>query len=337
LHTLRGRNQDETIISVNELSKLGYQADWKVVKHMIYNNFMPGDCDERMLLHIEHIFFHRYNEDTLIFWMVWPIKTIIEWITSFVYKTYRKMEEDAQKQPNSFRLLLFAPKLVYSQSKRAKTTMDMFYKKTRGKVLRLPPNTSWKDFKDLIPVTRYAEGMSKSLFFKDTGDKQKNSYCGTFYYYEPESTTFLECNQNKILKARDKEDAANKLQVEMPKTDMGFHVTFHGGVNRGLMLRPDEFLQAYKQTKRFDYNHRGLEEFFRKENLQSDREFYTAHIFHYYALQDDLDQDICWAAHQQGYQVIFLTHMIGSRQIVFEVMDTRPRNVSFDNLRFLKQ
>lgn len=48
-----------------------------------------------------------------------------------------------------------------------------------------------------IPVTRYASGMSRGLYYNDYSEDSteeenfKTDYKGTFYYHEPESTTFL--------------------------------------------------------------------------------------------------------------------------------------------------
>ena len=43
---------------------------------------------------------------------------------------------------------------------------------------------------NVIPVTRYAKGMSRGLYFEEASDVDIE-YCGTFYYHEPESTTLL--------------------------------------------------------------------------------------------------------------------------------------------------
>ena len=64
-------------------------------------------------------------------------------------------------------------------SKRPKT--DMFLFRTPGATNNFDPQ------KNYLPVTRYAEGMSRGLFFGDLG----NTFCGTFYYLERESKVFL--------------------------------------------------------------------------------------------------------------------------------------------------
>lgn len=53
-----------------------------------------------------------------------------------------------------------------------------------------------------------------------------------------------------------------------------------------------------------------------------------------YALEDKMDQIICKAAKQKGLELIILNQMIGSHQIVTEILDTRNRIESFSHLTF---
>ncbi len=53
-----------------------------------------------------------------------------------------------------------------------------------------------------------------------------------------------------------------------------------------------------------------------------------------YAAEDDLDQHLCNLGKLCNIDVIILTDMVGSHQIVTEVLDTRPRNVSFGSLKY---
>ena len=160
---------------------IDFQKDWNVVRHMIFNNMFPTaiTIESRMLLYVEHLFFHRYNEDTLVFWMT-DKDVMLGLIQGFTYKSLPQMIQDAEKSPDSFRLLLFAPHMVYKGSKRAKTTMSMFFENNPPKILRLPPLADPLKLPNFVPVARYAAGMSKSLFpFYFTDPNQQ--YCGTFY------------------------------------------------------------------------------------------------------------------------------------------------------------
>ena len=52
------------------------------------------------------------------------------------------------------------------------------------------------------------------------------------------------------------------------------------------------------------------------------------------SIEDEYDQPLCKLALSLGIDLIVLTHMIGSHQIVSEVLDTRPRLTSFANLAY---
>lgn len=327
--------QDFIEFRVSELEPefgIDFQQDWNVVRHMIYNNLFPTaiTIESRMLLYVEHLFFHRYNEDTLVFWMAHK-DVMLGLIQGFTYKSLAQMIRDAEKNPDSFRLLLFAPHMVYKGSKRAKTSMSMFFENNPPKILRLPPLADPLNIANFVPVARYAAGMSKSLFpFYFTDPNQQ--YCGTFYYREPESTTFL--RYDHALTAFDKVDAAKQLGVTIPerKGDMSYYdVHLYKG---GLMMKPFEFTMMWHQKHGYQYEGR---KWANMRNLQGNRHFYTAHLLSYYALQDELDQPICEAARVKGYDLVLLTHMVGSRQLVYEVLDTRPRQESFANLYVLKK
>ena len=72
------------------------------------------------------------------------------------------------------------------------------------------------------------------------------------------------------------------------------------------------------------------------EFVTLDRRHYAAHLLGYYAKEDSLDQILCDLARKFGYDVVILTNMVGSQQIVTEVLDTRPREESFANLHYLR-
>jgi hypothetical protein len=182
--------------------------------------------------------------------------------------------------------------------------------------------------KNFFPVTRFAAGTYKSLFhenFAPATDAEGNpkSYCGTFYYLEPESMCFLyfknplvvrhKVEAYKILKKKYGEPLEAK-EKEMIKLVEKWE-------NSDLFTFPEYWMSAEEQ-KRFNIG------------LQFDRDFYSAHKLGLYAAEDILDQFICVEASKNGYDGIILTHMVGSRQVVGEVLDTRSRTESFQNLYF---
>lgn len=60
--------------------------------------------------------------------------------------------------------------------------------------------------------------------------------------------------------------------------------------------------------------------------------YYVAHQLNLYAIEDDLDQTLCVAGKEDNIQLIILTNMMGSNQIVVEILDTRDRVDSFGSL-----
>jgi hypothetical protein len=64
----------------------------------------------------------------------------------------------------------------------------------------------------------------------------------------------------------------------------------------------------------------------------SDKKFYVGKLLELYAVEDELDQQICRLAKEQDIDIIILTNMVGSHQIVTEILDTRNREDSFKSL-----
>ena len=281
----------------------------------IYHGFFPvfpiDTADSEVYL--EHLFFQRYNGLTLTFWLQRSPKRILRDIEYWVYRTMAGHVAAAEKSPGSWALALFAPQLVYKGSRRAITTMAQF--RTVDSPI-LAPSVPRDNY---IPVTRYSAGMTRGLFYEG-GDDDDERYCGTFYYYEPESTTFL--RYDRAYRTKDKYTAVKELgymrmddvadtQVEFPPYDEDFMMTpleYH-------LWKPDAQMA-------WDYPKEG-------------RKFYTAAFtVNAYGLQDSLDQIVCAIARHQGYDIVTLEQMVGSRQIVTEVLDTRDRSESFKNLYF---
>lgn len=304
-----------------------YASDWNLLRHLIFHGLFPLiPHNEKYRTVIEHLFFHRYNQETAVIAATGdPDETlgaILNTCSLFMFKSVNVWKKEGEQNPYSFPLLLFAPDAVYKQSKRAKTSMSMFRTSNNQFIYSRPSAANY------LPITRYGEGMSKGLY--NIGPYEPSRHCGTFYYFEMESTTFL--FYKNALMARDKQDAAKKLGIVEIQTEQGrfdleryWTVEFPTSSPHSFMLTANQFRANFP---------RGFSSFYAfDDNMQLDRTFYGG--FPYYAQQDDLDQPICKAAKSQGYDVILLTHMIGSRQVVYEVLDTRLREESFANLRFL--
>lgn len=57
--------------------------------------------------------------------------------------------------------------------------------------------------------------------------------------------------------------------------------------------------------------------------------FYVGEQLKLRADEDDFDQPICLAGKKKDIDIIILTHIVGSRQVVTEVLDTKDRSDSF--------
>ena len=338
--------------------------------------------------------------------------------------------QEAIHKADSFALLLYAPDMVYTHSKRPRNSMAMFRMATSTLVARgelqpvvvphLPGAVVLPEedpTKLLLPVTRYTAGMSKGLYMQGSNvDSQGKEYCGTFYYLEPESTTFLFIGRHLV--ARNKSAAVHALELELgmpvsPLYNMFPEVTADleqdgklylpsfqhpwlapdqaerlardlVDVNqtiRELRARDVNYLlgrmviqRAYPETHTYfpgverafrePYNHSesplaaryllGIAPELPEDLLMTPNEVHTVSprwgwtaaevatlpqdrryagvLMGFYANEDFLDQYVCKLARQAGYEVVVLTHMVGSHQVVTEVLDTRARTTSFHNL-----
>lgn len=136
-------------------------------------------------------------------------ESTIEW----EFSSIGIIREKAIAEANGLRLSFLAPDLIY-RSGRPKTDMSMFRNSNSNRVKREEiKNRRWGEWK-VIPITRYAAGMQRSLFYSD--EVTPHSYCGTFYYNEPESSVFLA--YKKELRSFNKITATEALLAELPKT-----------------------------------------------------------------------------------------------------------------------
>lgn len=292
----------------------------------------------------------------------------------------------------------------------------------------------------LIPVTRYAAGMSQGLYHCDK-DKcvSTPTYCGTFYYHEPESTTWLAAPATRIRTFVNKLEAMFRLS---DKTDILTHVSLAevtddedvnwqiglvyayllGAIPADLQLTADALnfvkvfrfhipysdiveplpadisrwptpiiipsptasfdsrvfrkyarnyqlrswtsllpilkevcqhgsvdyqfdLDMYIRQKRLKYAQRGKVyeppiteseiKVIKLRQYEKHLKIYVGREIGMYAAEDIFDQKICTLARARSIDVVRLTHMIGSNQVVHEILDTRDRPASFKNLVFL--
>jgi hypothetical protein len=255
------------------------------------------------------------------------------------------------------------PHLLYSQSQRLKTDMSMFRTpfSNTGRVERQKLETDFGSYEILslesktsitmtsgkyaVPVTRYAGSVTSGRYHGEP----EQSYCGTFYYHEPESQTYL--IGKKILIAETKYEATEAL-FRVSNVNGSFHnhvedlLESHMIVPMNyewekkklpldLMLTPEQFISLYE--KYYQETVDRLKASFRGKNFSDEIlqvPIYSGMILGLYAQEDNFDQPLCILGKEIGYDIIILTRMVGAKQIVIEVLDTRSREESLQNLIF---
>lgn len=243
------------------------------------------------------------------------------------YYTLETIKKKGIDEADSIGLSLFLPELMYKNSKRPMTDMIRFRTQFNNRIRKsdiidgnqiLLQGIRW----NILPVTRYAAGMSRGLFNEESDKK----FCGTFYYYEPESTTYLAFQTR--LHSFNKYTAALQLGIKSdPSIGPKVKQYSDGTIRSDLMLTPNEAynikkpiasswtqerVSALPQTRRYAGIYLGL-----------------------YASEDTFDQPLCQAGKKEGIQVITFSNMAGSHQVVSEILDTRDRMSSFESLLYV--
>lgn len=274
--------------------------------------------------------------------------------THWAYANIDYLKRIAAKTGESDQLLFFAPDQLYP-SKRPKTDMAVF--RTASSNVIEPGNIFkhsdysytlllGQDLHNALPVTRYAQGMSKGLYFGENKD-----YCGTFYYYEPLSTTYLIYKEALIFKNKHEaykslyqmgiehnilfepeDNLEDEIDERMHHSIAAFAEDYYGIKKHGfdypedLMLTPLQYYAIAKNAIR--HGHDIVQDL-------PERRYYVGQLFGLYALEDIYDQAICLTASSLGIDILIFTHMVGSHQIVSEVLDTRKRMESLKNLVYV--
>lgn len=277
---------------------------------LIRNGFMPSD-EQVAINYINGPLITKIYDDN------------VNDSTTWYYANLEYYKEIGIKNGNSAGLQLFFPSLVY-KSKRAINNMNMY--RFPGSMTM---NQSHLTDETLIPVTRYSDSMESGLFYgRDIGQEQGgHEFCGTFYFGEPESKTYLMVKKDRVLSFDTKSDAYNYCY------------------QKGAMTIDEYFLchnvvQIITDDKRFiidgcmvDAN--VFEGFANLTNEERERvKDLKLYSNEYDAYEDSLDQRICLAGKTLGIDVFIFKYVPGSRQVNMEVLDTRPRKESFKSLVF---
>jgi hypothetical protein len=275
---------------------------------------------------IEGLILHGMTEEENIFWYGDPKKLAL-CSKVWIFATVEYWRQHALRTADSLPLLMYAPELVYTGSRRPRNDMAMFrtINSLTAKREQLTQINQYEYIVTLngpqaetcfcIPVTRYASALNRGLYFNENVDDFK----GTFYYYEPESTTFLLYQRARTF--RNKETAMDKLDDEMA------HEKHMVGMPEDLIMTPEQ-IQTYKGVN-FPESKRQL-----VPRIATTAR-YAGMLLGLFAQEDEFDQSLAVMAEEAGLHILILTHMVGSHQIVTEVLDARPRDESFRCLLYI--
>ena len=194
---------------LNINSELSYKivAEWKNTgkSFLIINGWVPDMKEAEGLDFLKYI---RGKSDKLIIPKNW------------IHITADELISRIQRDPNGVIANLLTHGNMIFESGRARTPLILF-RQNRFLTLRLtqsaqenvklgkPTQVKFGDrFKYILPVSRYAQSMLTGLYYNSDQESltPKSEYfelCGTFYYFEPDSTVFLtfetiEIYNNKI-------------------------------------------------------------------------------------------------------------------------------------------
>jgi hypothetical protein len=291
--------------------------------------------------------------------------------TNWSYSTVAYYKQRGVENAESLPLLLYSVDLVYKLSRRPRNDMLMFRSPTSPVItsdnLRSDElgnlTVHFSDsFWNVIRVTRYTAGMKQGLY---RSASPENKFCGTFYYNEVESTAFLSYKTKRVYRSKyqaifDLDDDL-KISKEHGIDFDKFNQLAKGYLTKkgigNLVMRtktnfrtprrivgskasarnveevkiPDDLILNAVDTQKILYPN-NVQKILEAKLVPKDEKKYVGSELDLYALEDDLDQPLCIAARMKGIDIVVLTNMVGSHQIVVEVMDSRSRKESFDSL-----
>jgi hypothetical protein len=266
------------------------------------------------------------------------------------YSTLETHKRNGVTLAISLPLMLYAPEFVYHQSKRPVNDMALFRSPVSNKVRRsdiinntvLLDNVEWK----VIPVTRYTAGMRRGLFL---GETNINEFCGTFYYYEPESTTLLAHQTsasyfNKYIAVQALNGDPSIL--EQFTGNLKFMKYSNGELPQDAMLTPDQY-NAFLLDVNSEYEKLAMtgsltetqDSYYNPSMQYKDTKGVSPNPYYiggeFYAIEDDLDQPLCELGKANNLEIIILESMPGKYQVVTEILDTRKREDSVRSLIYI--
>ncbi|CAH6419113.1 Hypothetical protein HVR_LOCUS307 [uncultured virus] len=227
-------------------------------------------------------------------------------IMNFVHKTIDDLKDKAM--------------IVSSPQDKVKPTY--FYD---GQNLRDLPNPVILDGPIYIPVIRYAstDGVGYTINITES-EKQyvDNTHCGTYYFYEPASDVFMLSNKTLVASMAELaylyiagDDARNKL------SDILF------SFNKPRSLEEQIYMEQY--LNKIEGKEYSIEIVDNPPN--------NVHVFN---VAINIEQKLCFLAKSMGFEAIIIIYETSERsyraKTETEILDVRPRNISYNSLYRLK-
>lgn len=284
-------------------------------------------------------------------------------VKDWIYYPPRKMIKEIEGKANYY--VSAMNNKLYKKSQRPVTSMSnfapnegetkniaIFKKDPKG----APQAIQWEgNIIHVFPVSRYSPEKKKGLFYSTMEDKEEeeDTYCGTYYFWEPESEVYLILGKSKYF--------PNKLiaYISLPSKNKDnelineFLESYYHLFTRYNLLNIKSPILMDIMLNGFRYNDSFLKEFIKlfsgeKTDLFVINDLYqtTEKIFlqngkiiekgtymnEFDAFEDELDQPLCLIAKENKLDTIILAQQPGSRKINTEVLDARDRKTSFFNL-----
>lgn len=198
-----------------------------------------------------------------------------------------------------------------------------------------------------LPVIRY-----EGLYHGPT--KADSTICGTFYYYEPDSTNFL--NLGRVLVAANKIDASIKLDTfisnetqtaiatSLVRHALSFsdsrYVLRTGQLPHDIVTEFDDAVEFFSKILEDETDvDTNIYDFSKYPNSNTNEKIDSLYEKNgsYWAsdlvgIFDPLDQLLCNAARKAGYDTVILQREPGETRAVTEILDVRDRSVSYANI-----
>lgn len=153
-------------------------------------------------------------------------------------------------------------------------------------------------------------------------------FCGTFYYYEPYSSFYL--NMGKTLIAGSKYDAVKQLLSVLGRSFSDLKYLDESAPSEEDIIRDHKvhFQEKWSNVLSISNDQNDDNEF-----MIYHSEYETRYLGKfYYAVMDGYDQTICMMAKEAGYDTVLLQKEPGKYRTVTEILDVRSRTISYDSI-----